>query len=93
MEYWLKLISNGGFMSKTMLSKHVVVKTNDWHTAYKCARVFGGATGLPVRIKRLPTGKRIVVTDRILWENDGCPQYRLYMPKTKRILSREIFWY
>ena len=80
-------------MRNTMLVKKVLVKCNDWHTAWKVAVCFGKATGLPVRIKRLPTGKRVVVTDRILWENEGSPQYRMGMPKTPRPFGRNILWY
>lgn len=80
-------------MSKTMLSKKTIVKCNDWHTAYKVAVCFGKATGLPVRIKKLSTGKRVVVTDRIMWENEGAPQYRLHMPKKPRPFGRNILWY
>lgn len=80
-------------MTRSLLSKKTVAKTNNWYTAHKVAVTFGKSTGLPVRIKKLKNGKRVVVTDRILWENEGSPSYRANMPKKRAILGRNVMWF
>lgn len=79
-------------MSRFILCKKAIAKTNDEYTAMKIAKRCGKAWGVPVGVRRTSKGKYVAITDKILWEQIGAPQYHINMPVTRPRLGREIVW-